>query len=285
MKRNEIDVIISIKAHYETLSKGQKRIADYVLSNSASVMLSSITILAKECETSEATIMRFLRKIGYDSYQVFRVKLAQRNKEESNSEYNSEVKILDTDTTVIQKVLATTENAIKTLGTLNTTEAYTEAVNSILHARSIYIFGAGSSTYVAGDLHHKLIRLGLNAIYYQDVHIQAIITSHMKKGDLLISISHSGETTTIIDCTKIAKNCGAHTLSITSFPKSSLANISDSVLLSCANETKFRPDAQTSRILQIVIIDIITVFLTTRLKDKGLESINSSQLAVAQLKK
>ena len=285
MKNNNIDVFLSITANYDTLSKGQKRIADYVLKNSSSVMLSSLSVLAKECDTSEATIMRFLRKIGYDSYQVFRVKLAQIQKEKNDNLLNQEIKVIDSSDTIIQKVIADTTDAIKKIHTLNESNEYDKAISQILNAKKIFIIGAGSSGYIAGDLFHKLLRLGLDVVTFIDPHIQAISCAHMKSDDLLISISHSGETLSILDCLNSAQEQGSKTISITSFPNSTLSMKSDITLLSCSNETKFRPDAQKSRILQIIITDIITVLLTAKLEHKAIDNINSSQLAVARMKK
>jgi len=66
-----------IRTRYHILSPTQKRIADFVLSNSDGVFLLSLSQLAEKCDTSETTILRFLHKLGFDSYQVFRVRIAQ----------------------------------------------------------------------------------------------------------------------------------------------------------------------------------------------------------------
>ena len=69
-------ILTTIRTRYHTLSDVQKSIADYVLANSSEVMLHSISDIAARCSTSETTIMRFIRKLGYKSYQVFRVQIA-----------------------------------------------------------------------------------------------------------------------------------------------------------------------------------------------------------------
>ena len=66
-----------IRTKYNTFSAAQKIIANYVLENSEKVILLTISDLAAACNTSETTILRFLHKLGYNSYQVFRVKMAQ----------------------------------------------------------------------------------------------------------------------------------------------------------------------------------------------------------------
>ena len=71
------NVFTTMRTKYHLLSPVQKKIADFILAHCSEVILSAIGDLAAECGTSETTIMRFLRKIGFRSYQVFKVKMAQ----------------------------------------------------------------------------------------------------------------------------------------------------------------------------------------------------------------
>lgn len=73
----EENIFSHIRTTFHSLSPTQKKIANYILQNPQKVVLHSISALAAECSTSETTIFRFLRKIGYESYQVFRVHVAQ----------------------------------------------------------------------------------------------------------------------------------------------------------------------------------------------------------------
>lgn len=66
-------LLSDIRTKYNLLSKTQKTIADYILDNPDGTILLSITELANNCSTSETTVMRFLKKLDYDSYQIFRV--------------------------------------------------------------------------------------------------------------------------------------------------------------------------------------------------------------------
>ena len=66
-----------IRTKYNTLSQAQQAVADYVLANPAAVIMSTLSDIASLANVSETTIIRFLHKLNYSSYQVFRVKIAQ----------------------------------------------------------------------------------------------------------------------------------------------------------------------------------------------------------------
>ena len=286
MKQREPESILSsIRLNYHGLSAVQKRIADYVLKNSAGVMYLTITDLAQECETSETTIMRFLRKIGFSSFQVFRVRIAQEGQIENPRYVYSDIGHDDTTADVREKVVTSTVTAIEDLRRLVPVEAVEAALGAILAARRVMIFGVGSSAYIAGDLYHKLIRLGIDAVTSHDSHIMAIHSANAGAGDLIVCVSHSGESEAIIECTDLAKPHGATIMCLTSYPNSTLAKKADLSLLSSTTETTFRPDAMTSRILQLVIIDVLTITATLRRGDAAIETIGKSQVAVARQKK
>ena len=74
-----ISVIYSIKDKYTELSKKEKQIADYIIKYPKESVNPSIDELAKKVGTSEATLVRFVRKLGYEGYQKFRIALAQES--------------------------------------------------------------------------------------------------------------------------------------------------------------------------------------------------------------
>ena len=273
-----------IRTKYHILSPTQKQIADFVLSHAEEVILLSLSDLADKCSTSETTILRFLRKLGFDSYQVFKVRMAQDVSNHSGKAIYEEIQVDDTLVEVRQKVVASTMNSIQDLNNLITTELMDEVTNTILRVKRILFCGVGASGVVAIDAFHKFLRLGFDVAYYNDTHFMSIACSHADKDTLVVAVSHSGESRDILDALRLAKGNGAPTAVITSYLHSSITKLADHVLLSSSNETKFRSDAMVSRILQLIIIDILYVAVVLRLGHEGIDSINASRLAVAKKK-
>ncbi len=278
------NVLSTIRAKYNTLSAAQRTVADYVLGNAESVMTSSLGDLADACSVSEPTVIRFLRKLDCDSYQVFRVNIARELASGKPDPIYEEVGREDKAADIVDKVLASTARSIEDAAEVIDRDALAAVRDLITRSRRILIIGMGASAAPAYDLHHKLIKLGLDAAFSHDPHMINIMSGNLKKGDLLVVFSHSGESREVLDGARIAKKGGASLAAITSYGRSSLALLSDSVLLSSSRETSYRSDAMTSRIIQMTIIDMIYIALAIELGDEGLELINRSRVAVAKNK-
>ncbi len=101
-----------------------------------------------------------------------------------------------------------------------------EFMNAILSADRVFVYGAGRSGLVAKAFAMRLMHLGIT-VYV----IGEIVTPSMKKDDLLITISGSGETTSVVNAASIAKKIGAKVACITSYENSSLAKLSDIIVI------------------------------------------------------
>lgn len=283
--RDRNHIFTAIRTNYHRLSKAQKSVADYILLNSREVLYLSISDLAEKCDVSETTIVRFLKKIDYNSYQVFRVEIAQINRESNQDLVNPEISSDDDSASVIEKVISTTATALSDVRNILSPQAIDGCVQSILRADRVLVFGVGASFYIAGDLYHKLSRLGIHCATESDDQMIALLSSHTQHTDSIILVSHSGESSTILDCAKESSKNGASVCSITSYAHSTLAGLSDHVLLSSSSETKYRPDAMLSRIIQMAIVDIISIRVLIETGEKAREAILESQMAVARYKR
>jgi DNA-binding MurR/RpiR family transcriptional regulator len=278
-------LITTMRTKYHTLSVIQKKIADYVLSHTSEVILLSISDLAAKCQTSETTVMRFLRKLDYDSYQLFRVKVAQEIPHDYLESVYGEITDGDSVQTTIDKVIAATTHSIKDLHQLVTAKSIKKTVGLMKAARQIIFVGVGSSSFIAFDAYHKFLRLGMHVTASGDSHIMSMMASLATDKDVIVAVSHSGESRDILECVKRAKKNKAGVIAFTSYRNSSITRYSDIVLLSSANETKYRSDALVSRILQMVIVDMLYVAMVLEMGAGAVESINRSRLAVAGKKR
>ena len=58
--------VLNIKANYDKLSKSEKQIADFLIETPNNILPLYITELSDLCGVSEATVVRFAKKIGFD---------------------------------------------------------------------------------------------------------------------------------------------------------------------------------------------------------------------------
>ncbi|MFI3231664.1 MAG: SIS domain-containing protein [bacterium] len=117
----------------------------------------------------------------------------------------------------------------------------------------------GYSGIIATDSNYKFMRIGMNCVSIESSHIMAMMASLMTEKDLVIAISHSGETEEIIKTVEIAKQSNAKVISITGNDSSRLENNSDVSLHYIAKETKLEIGSISSKLAQMFLIDMLYV--------------------------
>jgi len=99
-------------------------------------------------------------------------------------------------------------------------------VTAYREKRVVGVVGAGRSGLVAKSFAMRLMHLGFNVFV-----IGETITPAIRDGDILLAVSGSGDTALTVSSAQVAKRVGAKVMSITSFPNSNLAKLSDVVLI------------------------------------------------------
>ncbi|MGL4606664.1 MAG: MurR/RpiR family transcriptional regulator [Eubacteriaceae bacterium] len=276
-----ISLLSELRTKYTLFSKNQKNIADYILANPDATTLLSITDLAGKCDTSETTVMRLLKKLDYSSYQVFRINLA---KELSNNPGESIIEDIarDDDINVIKKkVIGHTITAISDLEQTLSEALMEKVLDLLLSSKRIFFFGVGASASIAMDALLKFGKIGLNVCSYPDPHLMNILCSYSSPEDVLLAISHTGESREVLSVASLAKENGAKVIALTSYSNSTLAKQSHVFLSSSTNDKKYHSEAMASRIVQLAMIDILYVSALTRYESKFYPALNKSRTAVS----
>jgi DNA-binding MurR/RpiR family transcriptional regulator len=225
--------------------------------------------------------MRFLRKVEFDSYQVFKVRLAQDLSSRSapaRSVYE-DVRPDDSVGRIKDKILASTGQCLEDLRAILDDRALARAVTLMKRARRILFVGLGATGLVATDASYEFAKLGLDVHVSSDPPIMNILAAHASSRDVVFAVSHSGETREIVNCVRLARENGARVVAVTSYGESSLTRLADLVLLSSTSETHYRSDAMLSRIVQMVIIDVLYVALILALQPESLKRLEKSAAA------
>lgn len=268
--------VLNIKIHYNNLSKGEKKIADFLMDNPQSILPLYITELAEKCGTSEATVVRFSKHLGFNGYQQLKIAIAQ---ESQTRPINKNITHNDSAGDIFKKVCEDIYCSLeKTKRAIDNNEL-NACCNAILSASRILVFGLGNSASVAQDASHKMFRLGLNAHAYTDNHMQSIASAHTDKNCVVIGISHSGASRDIVQAMQIAKQNGATTVAITNIDKSPINKVSDIVLSTVSDETNYRILGLSSRIAQLAIVDTIYSYLVCHTADSN-DKIAQTEIAL-----
>ncbi|MCK7479906.1 MAG: MurR/RpiR family transcriptional regulator [Candidatus Moduliflexus flocculans] len=68
--------LFTIHERLPSMSEKERKVADFILASPQDAVHPSIEALAERIGVSESTLFRFVRKLGYDGYQQFRIALA-----------------------------------------------------------------------------------------------------------------------------------------------------------------------------------------------------------------
>ena len=253
------NTLMQIHSMYDSFGRGERKLADWILKNTSELISLSISDLAAACGCGEATVVRFSKRLGFSGYQALKIHIAK----EAGTNLTGSLAFTPEDTALeiyskhISDIALTLE---KTKNFLDQ-EVLKTVAEALLGARAIHVLGLGSSAPVALDAAHKLSRAGLPAHAYSDNHMQMIITSHLRPGDVVLAISHSGSSTDIVGALQLAHQNSAITICITNHGKSPIVKHSDYCLFTNAEETKYSILAMTSRIAQLAIIDTLYTYI------------------------
>ena len=268
---------LDIKIMYNSMSKAEKRIADCILNNPGNIISLSIVELAELCGCSEATIVRFSKRLGLSGYQELKISLAS---ETGTSVVNTSITDADTAYDMYSKVCDDIYCSLELTKQSLDADSIALAAQKICNANRIVVFGLGNSASVATDASHKFLRAGLNAVAYSDNHMQVIAASHLAEGDVAIGISHSGSSKDIVDALRTAREHGSDTIVITNKGKSPILRYADIVLATSAQETEYNILALNSRIAQLAIIDALYFYVVYNRSSEALESIKETEHAL-----
>ena len=277
----ENNIHLQIRLAYDDMSKAEKRIADWLMDNPGEIISLSIVELAEKCQSSEATIVRFAKHLGFSGYQGLKIALAR---EEGTKIVNKTITGNETCYEIYEKICHDIYMSLEKTKKSLDASAFGTAAEKILGAGRIVVFGLGHSSSVAIDMSHKLLRVGCNAVAYTDSHMQAIAASQLCSGDVVVGISHSGSSTDIVDCVRIAKNNGATAIAITSKGKSPLIKEADISLCTDADETRYSILALNSRIAQLAIIDTLYTYIIIQRDEKSIAAIEATEKALMSKK-
>jgi DNA-binding MurR/RpiR family transcriptional regulator len=252
------------------LRAGERKVAKTVLDQPERVVGLSIIDLAKLSGVSEATVMRLCHALGLRGYTAFKVRLIEELAvshvagDQLTAEAFSEVEPDDALPTVIRKVLRMDIQALLDTMSALDHEQISAAIDLLAGARRVGCFGVGGSGPVVEDAAYRFLRVGMDAKASIDSHLQVVHAALLGSEDVALCVSHSGETRDTLDVLLAAKESGARTIALTSFPASPLAQAADVKLLTIAVGSRWRDDAIPARIAQLSLIDALCVAIQLR---------------------
>jgi DNA-binding MurR/RpiR family transcriptional regulator len=277
-------ILVRIRGLLPTLPPSERRVAEAAIADPGGVAAKTITELAAECETSETTVVRFCRAVGLKGYPDLRIGLAAAAGVEDVvaplGGIGGDIGPRDSLADVVRKLGYADARAVEDTAAQLDLDILRRAVDVLVAAGAIDVYGVGASALIALDLHQKLHRIGRRANAWPDPDGALTSAALLGRGDVAIGISHTGATPDTVAALSEARDNGATTIAITNFPRSPIADAADLVLTTASRETTFRSGAMASRIAALTVVDCLFVGVAQRNYSRTTRALERTRTAV-----
>ncbi|MGN1318677.1 MAG: MurR/RpiR family transcriptional regulator [Lachnospirales bacterium] len=269
------DLLTLIDMKMPHLSKGQKRIAEFLQENYGEAVHLTASKLGAIAGVSESTVVRFAIELGYDGYPKLQHALEELVKTKLTASERMKVayqQMINNNNNILKSVLI--RDAERIHATLNevSKEDFDTAVNYILRARNVYIIGGRSS----GALSYFLsFYLNLMRDNVKDVSRGTVAETfeeifRVNENDLIIGISFPRYSTRTVKSLEFAHEKKAMTIAITDSKKSPLVECADITLAANSDMVSF----VDSLVAPLSLINAILVAVSLNRKDHIVENLD-----------
>ena len=235
-------VLQTIRAGMDSFSKGQKRIAAFILDNYDRAAFMTAAKLGETASVSESTVVRFAAQLGYDGYPDMQKALQELIRGRLTSIQRIQVsrdQMTGSDRlgSVMQRDMNSIHDVIERLDR----EEFERVVDKLLHAKHIYILGVRSSSFLAGYLNFYLHLIFKNVTLVQssaagEIYEQLV---HIGPGDVLVSISFPRYSKMAIHAVEFACQRGGDVVAVTDSPMSPMYKMASASLLASSDMISF----------------------------------------------
>ena len=257
----------AIKELYPSLSKGYKKIADYIIANTNKVPYMTAANIALECGVSESSVVRFANKCGFKGFPELKDSLFEEIYEDKNTHEQFNVSDIIANDIMNSEI----ENIIETYKNLDYNMIST-AVNMLKKARRVYVLGVRESAIVAKHLAYYLNYILEDVRLVEASSSNNIIDSiyKMTNKDVLIGISFPNYSYNVLKGMEYANLKSANIISITDDKNSPMIMYSSCNIFA---RTKLDSVAE-SLAAPMSICNLLINKLCSELKDKVIDNLD-----------
>ena len=230
----EKDVLSLVESLMPTFSKGQKRIAQYLIESYEKAAFMTANRLAQQVGVSESTVVRFATELGFDGYPSMQKAMQEMVVNRLTSVQRIEVahdRIGDQD--VLSMVLQSDMEMLRKTGETVDRGEFQAAVDTLLKARRIYIMGVRSVAPLANFLGYYLNYMFDNVQIVTSSGTSAVFEKivGVEKEDAVVAFSFPRYSTSTAKGAQYCRSTGATVIGITDSRLSPLGQNCDHVLV------------------------------------------------------
>ena len=269
-----------IEQRIKDLSPAERRVAEWVLDHPRQAASATLATVARECGTSEPTVIRFCRRIGLGGFRELAIRLTEALSRPA-SYVHRDVAPDDSTSDAITKVMDASIQSLIEVRSQLSTMPIERAVASMSAARQLAFAGLGASGQVARDACQKFFRLGIPCTALTDTPMILQYAAVAEPADVLIIASQSGRWPELARAAEMAQNGGTTVVALTD-PATTLAAAADILMPFHPPEDSSVYTPMSSRLALLALLDALQVALALALGDPAAAKLRSSKSALQQ---
>lgn len=276
--------LVKMRAVREELSSNEKKIADFILGNSALIRDYSSQNLAASVGVSQSSIIKFSQKLNYRGFTDLKLAIHEavvKNDHDEQSDVNGQ-SVDDRADSIPEQLYSVKTEALLTTMELNDEKRILSALEVLENSERIQIIALGAGSLVARNFASMLIQIGKSVIAEMDTYMQLSSIATLGKGDAIFIISFSGQSAKMIHMAQQAKKAGVSIISLTSYSANPIRSLADVQLFSVSREGCFEVPQIISNASQQHVVDVLFSLMLKR-DGKAKELLALSRKAVESL--
>ncbi|TDV57924.1 RpiR family transcriptional regulator [Actinophytocola oryzae] len=239
------------------LRPSDAKVMRLVLADPAFARSATTDELAARAEVSPATVVRAARAAGFEGFGDLKRALVRDLATQPGAAPPEQLTETSTVSEISELVLTSHAAGIRATGATLHPAALDNAVSLLAPARSILVFGVGTSAAPAADAAYRWTAIGCRAGAPHDSRTAQLQARQLRPGEPLVAISHSGRSVETLAVVDAARTAGASVLAITSFASSPLADRADVVLVAGGPDLGLQMAPSSSRLAHLAVVDIL----------------------------
>jgi len=257
------DLLQRMEREMDSFSKGQRQIATYIINHYEKSAYMTASKLGAAVNVSESTVVRFAIELGFAGYPEFQRAMQNIIRNRLKSFQRIEVtNHLIGGGDVLEKVLTSDVDKIKhTLDTIDR-EAFDGAVDQLIAAKNIYVFGVRSSFALATTLSYSLRMVFDNVHLIQSTSGSEVFEQMLgiEPDDVLIAISFPRYSKRVVNAVEFAHRAGADVVALTDSAAAPIAAYANQLLTAQSDMASF----MDSLVAPLSIINALIVALSRK---------------------
>ncbi|PZP29428.1 MAG: glucokinase [Roseateles depolymerans] len=264
------------------LSPAELRVADHVLAHPRAVLNDPIAEIARAANVSQPTVIRFCRSLGCEGLSDFKLRLAS-GLTGTVPVTHTQVTSSDSMLEMGAKVLGNTASSILQMRSHLNRDTIDRAIDLLLAAGRVEFYALGHYSVVAQDAQFKFLRFGMPCGAYTDPRLQLLAADVLRAGDVAVIISSGGKLPELLAVVDKVQQRGGRVVAITA-NQSPLAKKADAALIVDHIEDVATHLPMVSRVLHLLMIDILAVGVAMRRNPDAVSAIASTTATEDELK-